>query len=527
MRSRLATSSRIYLVTLLAGGALATLPPARASADDVAVVVGVNQYTKLDNGSNLAGCVPDAKSVQATLKKMGFTVKLLTDSHATRQGIIDALKAARSSVKKSDRFVFYFAGHGTHDTAYKCFLLASDAEETNYTYTLSKEDLDKYISDIPTNKRTVLLDACHAEGLFRSKGLVAFRSRYHQLRVARNTPKTLPHVNETDNNDEIVASEFCGFAACLRRQPAGEIDFGDTTHGVFTYYLTEELDKNGKEATWDDVVTHVTSGVATKMESQQTPVFGPTSYRSRRVFDGADDKKVDPHPGPHSLWDDYTDIKTNRDFVLVTADPNSSSFKIPEYFHVNIKVGNDGYLILLNKDSSGKVYLFSPDPKIKDIDELVQKARVKKGVTRSVTTRAQDRGTELVKAILFRSEADVRELLSRFPRDGATEEALRRSKRPRHLPNDGENDSDHDKKEDKDWTYFTSQISVDILSGSDKTSDANNDDRVYGKGTQVANFLPFVFPFVIKPGEFDALNSRQLAILRRKPGLSKGGELHV
>ena len=65
---------------------------ATAVRADQALVIGVNQYTALRPGSNLEGCVNDAKRMKAVFEKYGFTVNLLTDKDATKEGVMNAIK---------------------------------------------------------------------------------------------------------------------------------------------------------------------------------------------------------------------------------------------------------------------------------------------------------------------------------------------------------------------------------------------------------------------------------------------------
>ena len=70
-----------------AGGTAALLVSAAFMAGtaqaDRAVVVGINEYPKLAQGSNLEGCVNDAKGIETTLKAQGFEVVSLTNEQAS------------------------------------------------------------------------------------------------------------------------------------------------------------------------------------------------------------------------------------------------------------------------------------------------------------------------------------------------------------------------------------------------------------------------------------------------------------
>lgn len=75
-----------------------------------ALLVGINDYT----AAPLLGCVNDVNNMNKLLRDNGFTnVSSLTDSQATRSGILDKLGEFKNSVPKNSLFVFYYSGHGT------------------------------------------------------------------------------------------------------------------------------------------------------------------------------------------------------------------------------------------------------------------------------------------------------------------------------------------------------------------------------------------------------------------------------
>jgi len=451
--------------------------PFHQPTSGMAVVIGINKYAHLDN-ANLEGCVNDAGSIKKSLERRGFRVIAMTNAEATREGILSKLHELATIIRPDERFVFYFAGHGSHDAAYRCMLLASDAEETNTDHVLYKEDLQGALQAINARSRTVLLDACHSEGLLRGKGTRFTRNRFHQLRLVTRSGKSkrLPSVNETDNNNEILGDGLCGFTACTRQQPSGERQFDDGEHGVFTHYLTAHLAAHNADEPWDDLVTDVSSHVAEEMDQQQTPVFAPNIYRKVRVFDARDGKKPEPKPDDRTLWDDYVDNKANPAYLRVSFSLGSDvkSVKQGTAFSVKLSAGkSDGYLIVLNKDASNAIYLMSPNPdKGGSPEEMVDRARIRANVTRTIETRGQDIGTERVKAILFRNREDALEIIKKFPKGSATPEQLKREKRARMLPPG--NETDDTDPSDK-WTFYTSMIQVDV---TNKDAKDDNDDAV-------------------------------------------------
>lgn len=82
-----------------------------------AVVIGIDKYPSPSIGQ-LAGAVADAKAMEEYLKtRMGVLqnqIRVLHDHEATREAILDALKAITTNpqIGKDDRILIYYAGHG-------------------------------------------------------------------------------------------------------------------------------------------------------------------------------------------------------------------------------------------------------------------------------------------------------------------------------------------------------------------------------------------------------------------------------
>ncbi len=106
---------KLLIVVLLVGGfsnrSLGQAPP---KPKKYALLVGIDLYTDV---KQLVGCLKDVDNVKEVLnKKAGFpleNLEALKNQQATRDGILNSLKAKQSSARSGDLFVFYFSGHGT------------------------------------------------------------------------------------------------------------------------------------------------------------------------------------------------------------------------------------------------------------------------------------------------------------------------------------------------------------------------------------------------------------------------------
>ncbi len=431
--------------TLLLCGAL-TAGPARA---DRAVVIGVNEYPKLAQGSNLEGCVNDAKGIERTLKAQGFEVVSLTNEDASKRGIMAALARMKTLARPDERFVFYFAGHGTVATDGASTLLPGDASEKDERSDIGRDELYQALLAIPARSRTALLDACFSGGLSRKGiGHRVKKTRAYRRSGAAAAPLRRDIEAGADNNDHIAGgAEILYFTASLANQTSGEDDFEGARGGVFTHFLTARLQKSTPQTLWNEVQKDVTGEVADYMDQTQTPKLSPAEYSGRRIFEGRDqpkqdpkpDPKVDPKPDPkvepkpdnkpepkRTVWDDFNEDHTVAAQFSLSMAPAQNSVKVGQTFHFEVKSAQSGWLVLLEKDTDGKVYLLSPrDGKLAN-GQIDGSAGVRLPRDAGRDYSADARGVERVKAILFTSEENALALIKAFPADGVEPRKMRR-----------------------------------------------------------------------------------------------------
>ena len=107
-------------------------------------------------------------------------------------------------------------------------------------------------------------------------------------------------------------------------------------------------------------------------------------------------------------------------------NPGQNSVKIGQNFHFQVKSAQSGWLVLLEKDTDGKVYLLSPRNGNLDAGRVSADSALRLPMDSGRHYAADARGVERVKAILFTSEENARALIKAFPADGAEPRKLRR-----------------------------------------------------------------------------------------------------
>lgn len=398
MRRITRTCSNLMLAACTALSALLTAV-APVAAMDRALVIGVNEYSRLPSGSNLAGCVNDAERMAAALRRYHFQVSLLTDGQATRQGILSALDEMKGAIGGTDRVVFYFAGHGTLASHSEAVLLPSDAEDNSETHDIRTHELYDAMRAMPAASKTVILDSCFSGGMMRSIRRHAkllsrfyFRSRLRRSLDREGKRWLLTSTNHQDSNHEVApAGGICYYTACMGNEVSNEKDIEGNRDGLFTYYLTQRL--RGQGDLWQDISSAVNRHVSDDSEDLQHPRLSP-AYLNKRCFEGKRGSD-DPKPCPHDLADLYSTSNPDQRIVDLSTAPTVSPVTVKQDVGFHVTIGRGGYLVLLGRDPNDEIYVMYPPNGGADA------AKVSVGEMNLGHFMPDTAGTDRVKAFLF------------------------------------------------------------------------------------------------------------------------------
>ena len=222
---------------------------------------------------------------------------------------------------------------------------------------------------------------------------------------------TIPAANNNDSTDYISqvgagSSEVCYFTASRRNEQAGEAVFNGADHGVFTYYLVQQL--NGNCVLWNDLHTSVTATVADFMEDAQHPML-TVAFVNQPIF-GLKKAIVETNTPP-SLWEIYNSDHISRDKVTLAIKPNKTTLAVGDQLSFDVGVGAKGYLVVLERDVHGTVRRLFP------VSRDAVDGQVYAGQTLSLPGEGKayspDRpGIERVRALLFTSRDAAQNLLT-------------------------------------------------------------------------------------------------------------------
>ena len=233
-----------------------------------AVVIGIDRYKDLGIDV-LANAVNDAKAVARMFLKMGFDVTELYNTSATKREILRTFSKTIKSVKKSDSFVFYYAGHGQGFTLERgdrvVYIIPYDAaislvqkDIIEYDYeTIPLNTIKKYVKDMKAKHVALLFDSCFA-GLAMKRSfstITKMDSEYYQDLLSRRAMNIL-----TAGDDQPVSD--------------------GTGHSPFTRAVLNGLDKRGIDvhdrdgfATFSQLALYVKEKVERATGRRQRPQF--------------------------------------------------------------------------------------------------------------------------------------------------------------------------------------------------------------------------------------------------------------
>ena len=230
-------------------------------AKKTALCIGINDYP--GTGSDLRGCVNDARDWHAELERRGFQSTLMLDKKATRQGMAGEMQRLIGDAKYGDVLVITYSGHGTwvpdadgdepdrRDEA----LVPWDIREAG---PLLDDDLFEVFSERERGVRLVMIsDSCHS-------GTVA-RFAPHPLDGQRGRTRFLAPASFLSQAAQAAAERVAGsisrsksrstallLAGCRDTEYSYDAEFNNKPNGAYTYVALQALKNLPANATYRD-----------------------------------------------------------------------------------------------------------------------------------------------------------------------------------------------------------------------------------------------------------------------------------
>jgi hypothetical protein len=218
-----------------------------------ALIIGNEDYssyqTGLESESDVEFAINDAKAFREfAVNILGVptdNIILLTNARAIEMD--DAVRKLNPIIKalngKAEIF-FYYAGHGFPDEKSKePYLIPVDVSGTNLRFAVSLKDLYQSLTEHPSTRITVFLDACFSGGA-REQGLVA-------ARAVRVKPK-----------EDQLKGNLVVFTASSGNESS--LPYKEKGHGLFTYYLLDKLRETKGEISYKELSEYLSAQVGVR-----------------------------------------------------------------------------------------------------------------------------------------------------------------------------------------------------------------------------------------------------------------------
>jgi len=159
--------------------------------------------------------------------------------------------------------IFYYAGHGLPDEVTKeAYIMPVDVSGTDLKFAVKVNDLYKKLTQYPSKKVCVFLDACFSGGA-RSGALI-------NARGVKIKPKT-----------DVVNGNIVIFTASSGEQSS--LPYKEKQHGMFTYFLLKKLQETNGNVTYSELCEYLKKEVSLKSVLVNSKEQNPQTITSQSV----------------------------------------------------------------------------------------------------------------------------------------------------------------------------------------------------------------------------------------------------
>ena len=235
-----------------------------AHPERYALIIGNEDYSSFQSGlsteSNVDFAANDARIfrdyIEQTLGVPKTQIKLLTNATAGQINQSLAWIAQMAKVENGNaELLFYYSGHGLPDeNSHEPYLIPVDVSGTNIQQAIRLSAVYQKLSEFPSKRITVFLDACFSGGA-RNQSLIAMKS-----------VKVKPAEFELSGNMVVFSSSTGEETSNVYREKQ---------HGFFTYFLLKELQSTKGDITYKQLADYLRDKVlrgTSLISKPQTPM---------------------------------------------------------------------------------------------------------------------------------------------------------------------------------------------------------------------------------------------------------------
>ena len=246
-----------------------------------ALLVGINAYPNPSN--NLRGCINDIVDMEyfITSKNKIYqkeNIRTLTDSKATKKGILTALNWLLLGASAGDQILFHYSGHGAQLPSRSPSLEKDGLDEIICPYdfrgenaaatAISDKEFASIFAKIPKGVHFVWIsDSCHSEDLSRKHELVDANDGNSNYELKDTRFRRFNYKNSTQQAQTVAPVSSLGSApiplhgallsGCASHQLSADAYINNRFNGAFTHYLIKNLSLYGQDASMQEIVKYV------------------------------------------------------------------------------------------------------------------------------------------------------------------------------------------------------------------------------------------------------------------------------
>ena len=267
-----------------------------------ALCIGINDYP--GTGSDLAGCVNDARDWAAALDKRGFTITKILDKQATGASIRNAIKALVTQARRGDLVVIQYSGHGS-------FVPDEDGDEPDGTdeclcpYDIrtkgpitDDEMFDLFNARQQGVKVFMISDSCHSGTVARFAPIVTpptIKGKGAPQRKVRFLPPLVflskREAAKLGTRRAFRTSSPPGryaallMSGCQDTEYSYDAYFQGRPNGAFTFVALRALNALKPKATYRDWFNAVRKILPSRQYPQAPNLYGSTSMKRWKLFE--------------------------------------------------------------------------------------------------------------------------------------------------------------------------------------------------------------------------------------------------
>ena len=239
-----------------------------------ALLVGINAYPNPSN--NLRGCINDIVDMENFIASKNKVypkenIRTLTDSRATKKGILSALNWLIIGASAGDQILFQYSGHGAQIPSHSPAIEKDGLDEIICPYdfrgeaatesAISDKEFAKIFAKIPQGVHFVWIsDSCHSEDLSRKHNIIeaiATDTRFRRFDYKNSTQQAEANAPISSLGAAPIPLHGALLSGCASHQLSADAYINNRFNGAFTHYLIKNLSLYGQDASMQEIVKYV------------------------------------------------------------------------------------------------------------------------------------------------------------------------------------------------------------------------------------------------------------------------------